>query len=137
VTVIVSGRLNLPPDLPILQEPGAPVIIATAAEHELEGVAAHVTYLRTGDDLPLLLARLREDHGVRSVLCEGGPTLNSFLLAAGGVDELYHCTSPLVVGGGSEPGMVEGRPLADPAAAELVWLHEGGGDLFARWRLRA
>jgi riboflavin-specific deaminase-like protein len=136
VTVIVSGRLNLPIDLPILQEPEARVVVATAAEHELEGVAAHVSYLRSGDDLPLLLARLREEHGVRSVLCEGGPTLNSHLLAAGAVDELFHCTSPQLVGGGGEPAMVEGRPLLEPTKAELVWLHEAEGDLFARWRLR-
>lgn len=137
VTVIVSGRLNLTADLPILQQPEARVIVATAAEHELDGVRAQVTYLRTGDDLRLLLARLREDHGVRSVLCEGGPTLNSHLLAARVIDELFHCTSPQIVGGGSEPAMVEGRPLLEPSQAELVWLHEGGGDLFARWRLRA
>ncbi len=39
LTVIVSGRLDLPADLPLLQDPEARVIIATAAEHELEGVA--------------------------------------------------------------------------------------------------
>lgn len=136
VTVIVSGRLNLPADLPILGEPEARVIVVTAADHELEGVAARISYLRTGDDMSLLLARLREEHGVRSVLCEGGPTLNSHLLAAGAVDELFHCTSPQLVGGGDGPGMVEGRALPVPAGAELVWLHEGGGDLLARWRVR-
>jgi len=73
---------------------------------------------------------------VRSVLCEGGPTLNSHLLAAGTVDELFHCTSPQIVGGGGEPAMVEGRSLLEPVKAELVWLHEAEGDLFARWRLR-
>ncbi len=135
VTVIASGRLNLSADLPVFQEPEARVIVATAAEHEIEGVAAQVQYLRIGDDLPLLLARLREEHGVRSVLCEGGPTLNSHLFAAGLVDELFHCTSPQIVGGGSEPAMVEGRPLLESARAELVWLHEAEGDLFARWRL--
>lgn len=136
VTVIVSGRLNLPADLPILGEPEARVIVATAADHELEGVAARVSYLRTGDDMSLLLARLRDEHGVRSVLCEGGPTLNSHLLAASAVDELFHCTSPQLVGGGGGPGMVEGRALPVPAGAELVWLYEGGGDLLARWRVR-
>lgn len=136
VTVIVSGRLNLPADLPIFQEPEARVIVATAAEHEIDGVAAQVQYLRTSDDLPLLLARLREEHGIRSILCEGGPTLNSYLLAAGAVDELFHCTSPQIVGGGPEPGMVEGRGLLAPTGAELVWLLEAQGDLFARWRLR-
>ena len=136
LVVIVSGRLDLPPDLPILGEPEARVVIATGAEHELEGVAAQVTYLRTGDDLALMLAQLREQHGVRSVLCEGGPTLNSFLLAAGVVDELFLTLSPQIVGGAAGLTIVGGRELLEPTRAELVWLYEGGGDLFQRWRLR-
>ena len=51
-----------------------------------------------GDDLPRLMAQLRE-HGMRSVLCEGGPTLNSFLLAAGLVDELFLTLNPKLLGG--------------------------------------
>lgn len=134
--VIVSGRLDLPPDLPILQEPGAAVVVATTAGHELDGVAADLEYMRTGDDLPLLLARLREERGVRSVLCEGGPTLNSHLLAAGLVDELFLTTSAQIVGGAGALTIVAGRELLDPAAAELMWLLSGEGDLFARWRIR-
>ena len=111
LVVIVSGRLDLPPDLPILGEPEARVVIATGAEHELEGVAAQVTYLRTGDDLALMLAQLRSEHGVRSVLCEGGPTLNCFLLAAGVVDELFLTLSPQIVGGAAGPDD-RGRPRA-------------------------
>jgi riboflavin-specific deaminase-like protein len=136
LTVIVSGRLNLPADLPLLQDPESRVVIATAADHELAGTRAQVEYLRTGDDLPLLMATLRERHGVRSVLCEGGPTLNFHLLAAGLVDELFLCTSPKLVGGAAIT-IVTGRELLDPAEAELVWLHEGGGDLFSRWRIRS
>lgn len=135
ITVIVSGRLDLAPDLPILQAPGAPVVIATGAEHELDGVAADVTYLRTGDDLPLMLARLRSEHGVRSVLCEGGPTLLSFLMAPGLVDELFLTVSPQILGG-AELTIVGGRVLPEPAAAEPIWICEAGGELFGRWRLR-
>ena len=135
LTVIVSGRLNLPADLPLLQDPESRVVVATAADHELTGTRARVDYLRTGDDLPLLLARLREERGVRSVLCEGGPTLNSHLLAAGVVDELFLSLSPRLVGGTDEITIVTGRPLLEPAGAELVWLLEGEGDLFSRWRI--
>jgi len=135
LTVIVSGRLDLPADIPLLQEPDAPVAIATAAEHELTGTRARIEYLRTGDDLPLLLSRLRDDRGVRSVLCEGGPTLNSHLLAAGLVDELFLSVSPKLVGGSEALTIVAGRTLLEPAGAELLWLLEGEGDLFSRWRI--
>jgi riboflavin-specific deaminase-like protein len=136
LTVIVSARLDLTPDLPILQDPASRVAIATAAEHELEGTRAQVEYVRTGDDLPLLLAHLREHRGVRSVLCEGGPTLNSHLMAAGLVDELFLSVSAQILGGSEELTIVAGRPLLDPAKAELVWLALGEGDLFSRWRMR-
>ena len=135
LTVIVSGRLNLTPDLPLLQDPESRVLIATAADHELRGTRAQIEYLRTGDDLPLLLARLREDRGVRSVLCEGGPMLNSHLLAANLVDELFLSISPQLIGGSEEVTIVTGRQLLEPSRAELVWLLEGEGDLFSRWRI--
>jgi len=135
-TVVVSSRLMLPSDLPLLQAKGAPVIVATAAEHELEGVEADVKYERTGDDLRLLLARLRgEDHGIRSLVCEGGPTLLSYLIAAGLVDELFLSIAPKLVGGGDEPPITTGRELLQPAGAELVWVCEAEGELFTRWRL--
>ena len=135
-TVIVSGRLVLPSDLPLLQSKGAPVIVATGADHELEGVEADVTYERTGDDLRLLLARLRSEHGIRSLVCEGGPTLLSYLLAASLVDELFLSIAPKLVGGGLEPHITTGPELPEPAATELVWLCESGSELFTRWRVR-
>jgi len=135
LTVIVSGRLDLAPDLPILQDPESRVLIATGAENELRDTRAQITYWRTGDDLQLLLARLHDEHGVRSVLCEGGPTLNSFLLAAGLVDEVFLTVAPKLFGGADALTLVAGRELLDPAHAELVWLYECGGDLFFRWRL--
>lgn len=135
-TVIVSGRLMLPSDLPLLQAKGAPVVIATAADHELEGVEADVKYERTGDDLRLLLARLRSEHGIRSLVCEGGPTLTSFLLAGGLVDELFLSISPQLLGGGDEPPITTGPELPQAAGADLVWLCESEGELFTRWRIK-
>jgi riboflavin-specific deaminase-like protein len=133
--VIVSGRLDLPADLPVLQEPEARVCVCTASQEEIAGVRCQMEYMRVGDDLPLLLARLREEHGVRSVLCEGGPTLNSHLLAAGAADELFLSTSAQLVGGADAMTIVSGRELVEPVKAELVWLCEAEGDLFSRWRL--
>ncbi len=136
LTVIVSGRLDLPPDIPLLQDPRSRVVIATAAEHELTGMRAQVDYMRTGGDLSLLLERLREERDVRSVLCEGGPTLNSHLLRASLVDELFLSLSPQLAGGAAALTIVAASPLPDPAEAELIWLLESGGELFSRWRIR-
>jgi riboflavin-specific deaminase-like protein len=137
LAVIVSARLDLPADLPLLQEPEQEVVIATASDAVLPGTAARIEYLRTGDDLPLLMARLRDERGVRSILCEGGPTLNSHLLAAGLVDELFLTLNAKLTGGAAALTIVAGRDLVEPAELDLVSVAEGGADLFTRWRIAA
>jgi riboflavin-specific deaminase-like protein len=136
LAVIVSARLDLHHDLPILNEPEQRVLIATHSEAELPDTPAEVIYERTGEDLQLLMARLRQDYGVRSVVCEGGPTLNSFLFAAGLVDELWLTLNPKVAGGAAALTIVAGRELVDLAELEAVSIAEGAGDLFTRWRVR-
>jgi len=89
-----------------------------------------------GADPEELLRSLAAEHGVRSVLCEGGPTLNGHLLAAGLVDELFLTLSPQLLGGADPLTIVTGEALDPPRHAELIWALEGGGDLFLRWRLR-
>jgi riboflavin-specific deaminase-like protein len=135
LAVVVSGRLDLPADLPLLNDPEQRVVIATGSDAELPGLGPQVEYARVGDDLPLLMARLREDHGIRSILCEGGPTLNSHLLAAGLVDELFLTLNPKLIGGAAALTIVAGRELVDPAELELVSVAFGDGDLFTRWRV--
>jgi riboflavin-specific deaminase-like protein len=133
LAVVVSARLDLPADLPLLNEPEQRVLIATGSDAELPNMGEQVEYARVGDDLPLLMARLRDDYGVRSVLCEGGPTLNSYLFAAGLVDELFLTLNPKVAGGAAALTMVAGRELVEPAELEMISVAEGGGDLFTRW----
>lgn len=132
--VVVSARLDIPHDLPLLHTPGQRVIVATASERELPPCPAQVEYLRVGDDLPLLCAHLRERYGIRAVLCEGGPTLNSYLFAAGLVDELFLTVSPLVVGG-SGLTIVAGRELVAEVQLEPLALALADGALLSRWRV--
>jgi riboflavin biosynthesis pyrimidine reductase len=137
LAVVVSARLDLPADLPLLQQQGQKVVIATGADAVLQGTQAEIEYLRGGDDLPLAMSKLRQEHGVRSVLCEGGPTLNSHLFAAGLVDELFLTMSPKVSGGAAALTIVAGRDLVEPAEMGLVSVAAGDDQLFTRWRRRA
>jgi riboflavin-specific deaminase-like protein len=135
LAVVVSGRLDLPPELPLLGEADQPVLIATGAEHSLPVDNPGVEYLRVGGDLPRLMAALHE-RGVRSVLCEGGPTLNSYLFAAGVVDELFLTMNPKVIGGAAALTIVAARELVEPVELDLVSVAEAEGELFTRWRVR-
>lgn len=136
LAVVVSGRLDLPADLPLFHEPEQKVVIATTSDAVLPGLGDQVEYARVGDDLPLLMAYLADRHGIRSVLCEGGPTLNSFLVAAGLVDELFLTLNPKLAGGAAALTIVAGRELVEPAELSLMSLAEGAGDLFTRWRVQ-
>jgi len=152
LAVVVSARLDLSTDIPLLADPESRVVILTSSDTELPGCAAQVEYLRPpAEALPPethpggaprfrigpLLERLRAERGIRSVLCEGGPTLNAMLFAEGSVDELFLCLAPLLSGGTDPPTIVTGPGLPDPAAMEIVWAYESESHLLLRYRLKS
>jgi riboflavin biosynthesis pyrimidine reductase len=73
--------------------------------------------------------------GIRSLLCEGGPHLNSTLFAAAVVDELFLTIAPIIAGPGEALTIVEGLALPDAIAVELLTAHEADGHLFLRYRV--
>jgi riboflavin biosynthesis pyrimidine reductase len=136
LAVVVSNSLDLSPQLGLLRAPGNRVLVVTASPGELEPCAAEVGYLRTAD-LGEALHRLRTQHGVRALVCEGGARLNAELLAASLIDELHLVLSPLLTGGSDPLTVVRGAALEPPVRAQLVWLLASGGWLFTRYALRA
>ena len=131
VAVIVSGSLGLPPDLPLFQAPESRVIVVTGSEGHIEGAAARIDYVR--EPIGAALRALRAEHGIRSLLCEGGPTLNGTLFAEGLVDELFLTIANTVAGTGEDLTIVAGAPLPAPVGMELVSAHESEGHLFLRY----
>jgi riboflavin biosynthesis pyrimidine reductase len=135
---VVSRSLDLSPELGLLRAPGNRVIVVTGPEGELAPCEAHVEYLRSGGpelDLGDALRRLRADHGITAVVCEGGAHLNAALLPAGLVDELHLVLSPVIVGGDAPLTLLQGPLLEPPPTASLVWLLEADGLLFSRYRM--
>ena len=87
-------------------------------------------------DLSRALATLRRDHGVRALLCEGGPHLHAQLIEADLVDELFVTHAPKLAGG-EGPHLVAGLPERE-RPLDLAWLlhDEDTGELFGRYRVR-
>jgi riboflavin-specific deaminase-like protein len=140
LAVIVSGRLHLPVDVGLFQDPDSRVVILTQSDGELAGHKAQVEYLRAPpgpwDPRPQF-ERLRQDFGVRSVLCEGGPTLNASLLPYGLVDELFLSVAPALAAGPEMLTIMGATPEPVLTPLELVWALEDAGELFLRYRLTA
>ncbi len=134
--VIVSGRLDLPWDAPLFTEGAGRVLIFTASEAEPPETATALRVVRHEGsvDLAAALRHLRQERGVRALLCEGGPRLHGELQALGLVDDLFLTIAPKLVGG-EAPRIVEGA-LPGIVPLELAWLLEDDGELFARYTRR-
>jgi riboflavin-specific deaminase-like protein len=138
---IVSARLSLPDDLPLLNEPAARVAIVTPSAASLTGASAQIEYVRAGSDgrldLRLAMRELSERFGVRTLLCEGGPHLNAELLQAGLVDELFLSLAPKLTGGEDVTGealrIIAGATFSEPLELELLGALENESHLFLRY----
>jgi riboflavin-specific deaminase-like protein len=134
LAVIVSNRLELPWDAGLFTTGGGQVVVFTASEEEPPETATPVTVVRHPDGVELdrALGWLLTERGIRSVLCEGGPTLHGRLREGGLADELFLTIAPKIAGG-EGPRVLEGA-LPDIDLVELAWLLESEGELFARYR---
>jgi riboflavin biosynthesis pyrimidine reductase len=139
-TFIVSRSMNLTPrEVPLLAEPQQPVTIITPTSEEIPPCPADPGYLRCDRsgalDLSLALRRIGSEHGVRTLLCEGGPHLGCQLVAAGLVDELFLSLAPKLAGGSEPLRILVGAEIAPPLQMELIALYEHASALFVRYRL--
>jgi len=134
LAVIISGRLDVPWDAPLFTDGGGRVLIFTASETEAPETRTPLRLVRHEGpvDLGAALNHLRIEHGVRTLLCEGGPILHAQLIELGLVDELFVTHAPKLAGG-EGPTLAEGLPELE-RPLELAWLLENDGELFARYR---
>ncbi len=145
IACVVSGRLSLPDGIPLLAEPASHVVIVTASQASLPASGARIEYVRAERDgmidLPAALRELHDRFGVRTLLCEGGPHLNSQLLSAGLVDELFLSLSAKLAGeeavGTAPLRVVAGADFDPPIELELLGVRESDSQLFLSYGVRA
>ena len=134
--VLIARDLDVPWDVPLFAAPEQRVVIACArgAVRHLPETAAQVSLLPLSEpSAGAALRALRAQEDVRSVLCEGGPTLNAHLLAEGVLDELFLTLAPVLAGDPHQPGIVGEPALATAVDLELEWLLRHGDELFLRY----
>ena len=121
--VTASRSLALPVKAPLFRDPGSHVVVLTNSVREPPPCECRLTVERLpGEELDLALgmAKLRERHGVRALLLEGGPTVLAAMLEAG------------LVG---EPSVVEGTALPRPRRGKLVSVLESESFLYLRYAI--
>jgi riboflavin-specific deaminase-like protein len=132
--VILSRSFDLPWDAGLFADVAQPVLVYTSSELDPPETAAPVEVVRTADPAEML-ADLRS-RGVAALLSEGGPTLNSAMLEAGVVDELFVTIAPVITGDPAALRIVEGEGLSRMLRARPVWVLRAQGELFLRYAVQ-
>ncbi len=132
---VVTRSLHLPVDIPIFQDPDSTIAVYTSAAKPFPATPARVEVTRMAPDrltMTAALHHLHNHHGVRSVLCEGGPTVLGLLLAEQLLDEFF-LTVSTTLAGGTELPVSTGQPLLQTAKLRLLWVLEHQSSLFLRY----
>jgi riboflavin biosynthesis pyrimidine reductase len=135
---IISRSGELPTDIPLFDEPEARVVVFAPSHPDTSGTKAQVevVVLERDELTPTsVLHLLRAHHGVKTLLCEGGPTLFGGLLQEYVADELFLTLAPKLAGGGAGVPITSGPELPDPQALQIRWLLERNGSLYLRYAL--
>lgn len=136
--VLVTRSLDLDFNASVFTSAVTPTIVMTCASapaDRREAAKRAGRLIVAGDaevDLAEGLRRLREDHGLSHVLCEGGPRLTQGLLDARLVDELFLTLAPTLVGNDG-PHLVE--HLREPVALRVTRLLAEGSEFYVRYQV--
>ena len=129
IAATISRRLSPGlAELELFAQQGQRIVVYTESDEPIEARGAELTVARSGPG-ELTLAGCLEDlyanHGVRTLLSEGGPTLLRALAAEDLIDDFIFTVSPLLVAG-SAPTLLSGEAFEPPLGLELenVWRSE-------------
>lgn len=126
--IIVSGSGSIDPDAEIFKHQFGPIIIlttrpgATRLGRSILHLADVISSGESEIDFAGFFQWLRQERGVKRLLCEGGGELNDALFRAGLVDELHLTVCPKIFGGRTAPTIADGIGFETLAAAAKLRL---------------
>jgi 2,5-diamino-6-(ribosylamino)-4(3H)-pyrimidinone 5'-phosphate reductase len=138
--VVVSGSGSLRPGAEIFKHRFSPIIVlvssraprARITRMEKLGAVVHVCGEKNVD-FTAALTWLRQQWGVKRLLCEGGGEINAALFAEGLVDDVFLTLVPTVFGGRTAPTAVDGagvERLAEASKLHLKSRQRVGDEMF-------
>lgn len=115
VRIVVDSKARTPLNFRILNN-DAPTIIATTENtdpEKTEALEKKATVLKCGKDRVDLKSLMNElsKTGIKTLMLEGGSTLNYSMLEKGLVDEVRVCVAPMIAGGSNAKTLVDGEGI--------------------------
>jgi riboflavin-specific deaminase-like protein len=132
----MTRRGEVPWDVPLFAADVTVVVYSGVDLKPPAHVQADVQVVVIDDLDPVAVVADLRARGARSILCEGGATLNAALLRAGQVDELELVIAPQLIGGTTALTAVHGPIGGDDVELEPVDVLESHGALLIRYRVR-
>ena len=144
VRVIVSNEGKIDNRLKIFQSDISPIVIFSTKrmprkyQQALQKVATLHLSNAQDVDLGAMLRTLRDQYKVRTVACEGGPTLFRSLLERGLVDQLNLTLAPYMFGGANAPTLTGLSKEFLPASVHcgLIDMRVVGKECFLTYRIK-
>lgn len=130
VRVIIDPNGRLPHDALVLREDGVSCI-AVQSRHVARPPRVEALHIPSSDgriDVHALIAALA-DRGLRRVLVEGGAHTVSAFLAAGALNRLHICVSPVIIGSGQTGLCLPEIARMEQAMRPSCTTHRLGGDV--------
>jgi riboflavin-specific deaminase-like protein len=142
--VIISNKGSIDERLKIFQSDVSPIIIFSTKRMPLKyrkALESKATLHLSNTErvnLPIMLATLRNKYNVRSLACEGGPTLFRALLEGGLIDQLNLTIAPYMFGGAKAPTLtgVTNEFLPESVHCLLIDMRKIGDECFLTYRIK-
>jgi riboflavin-specific deaminase-like protein len=142
--IVVSNKGRIDDRLKIFQSDISPIIIFSTRRMPLKNQEAlrktatlHLTDSKVVN-LAAMLKTLRDQYKVRTLACEGGPTLFRSLLEQGFVDQLNLTIAPYMFGGGKAPTLtgLSREFLPTSVHCALIEMRTVGDECFLTYRIK-
>jgi riboflavin-specific deaminase-like protein len=142
--VIVSNKGRIDDRLKIFQSDISPIIIFSTRRMPPKNQEAlrqrAILHITKADhvDVAAMLKTLRKKYNVRTLACEGGPTLFRALLEEDLVDQLNLTIAPYMFGGGKAPTLtgLSKKFLSASVQCSLIDVRTVGDECFLTYRIK-
>ena len=142
--VIISNKGKISPRLKIFQSDISPIVIFSTRQmprknqHTLRKKAMLHLAVAEQLDLSEMLQILRAEYKVRTLACEGGPTLFRTMLEQGLIDQLNLTIAPYMFGGANAPTLtgVSKEFLTGSVHCSLTGMRTIGDECFLTYRIK-
>ena len=140
IRIVVDSKARTPLNFRILNEDAPTIIAATenADPQKVEALEKKASVLKCGKDRVNLKSLMNElaKTGVKTLMLEGGSTLNYSMLENGLVDEVRVCVAPMIAGGSEAKTLVDGEgfdKMSDAVKLKLKNSYGLGEDLILEY----